>query len=77
MIYLLCILLNHPNSEATPNSKITGAYSTVYMPSCSFSEIFFSYSHLTSTYLTLAFVNNRILHLLLVLCTAVNVRNKN
>jgi hypothetical protein len=28
MIYVLCILLNHPNSEATPNSKITGAYST-------------------------------------------------
>ena len=26
MIYVLCILLNHPNSEATPNSKITGAY---------------------------------------------------
>ncbi len=26
MIYILCILLNHPNSEATPNSKITGAY---------------------------------------------------
>ena len=26
MIYVLCILLYHPNSEATPNSKITGAY---------------------------------------------------
>ncbi len=26
MIYVLCILLNHPNSEATHNSKITGAY---------------------------------------------------
>jgi hypothetical protein len=33
--------------------------------------------HLTSTHLTFAFVNNIILHLLLVLCTAVNVRNKN
>ena len=32
--------------------------------------------HLTSTHLTLAFVNNILLHLLLVLCTAVNVRNK-
>ncbi len=29
MIYVLCILFNHPNSEATPNSKITGAYSIV------------------------------------------------
>jgi hypothetical protein len=27
MIYVLRILLKHPNSEATPNSKITGAYS--------------------------------------------------
>jgi hypothetical protein len=26
MIYVLRILLNHPHSEATPNSKITGAY---------------------------------------------------
>jgi hypothetical protein len=32
---------------------------------------------LTSSHLTLAFVNNMILHFLLVLCTAVNVRNKN
>jgi hypothetical protein len=30
MIYVLYILLNHPNSEATPNSKITGAYCVVY-----------------------------------------------
>jgi hypothetical protein len=47
-----------------------------YMPCCSFSEIFFSYSHLTSPQLTSQY-NNIILHLLLVLCTAVNVRNKN
>jgi hypothetical protein len=33
--------------------------------------------HLISTHLTLAFINNIILHLLLVLCTAVNVRIKN
>jgi hypothetical protein len=33
--------------------------------------------HLSSTHLTLAFVNNIILHLLLVLCIAVNVGNKN
>jgi hypothetical protein len=32
MIYVLCILLNHPNSEATPNSKITGAYCTPGLP---------------------------------------------
>ncbi len=36
MIYFLCILLNHPHSEATPNSKITGAYYTVHntRPGC-------------------------------------------
>jgi hypothetical protein len=28
MIYVLFILLNHPNSEAKLNSKITGAYYT-------------------------------------------------
>jgi hypothetical protein len=33
--------------------------------------------HLTSTHLTLAFVNNIILLLLLVSCTAVNVSNQN
>ncbi len=29
MICILNILFNHPVSEATPNSKITGAYCTV------------------------------------------------
>jgi hypothetical protein len=40
-------------------------------------QLFTTSPHLTSTLLTLAFVNNIILHLILVLCTAVNVRNKN
>ncbi len=34
MIYVLCILLYHPNSEATPNSKITGAYSVPVLCTC-------------------------------------------
>jgi hypothetical protein len=31
MICSLNILFNHPVSEATPNSKITGAYSGTYI----------------------------------------------
>ncbi len=31
MIYVLYILLYHPNSEARPNSKITGAYCAYHL----------------------------------------------
>ncbi len=40
-------------------------------------QLFTPPPHLISTHLTLAFINNIILHLFLVLCTAVNVRIKN
>jgi hypothetical protein len=52
-----------------------GFYS-VHVHAVAASQKYFSAIH-TSPHLTLAFVNNIILHLLLVLCTAVNVRNKN
>jgi hypothetical protein len=52
-----------------------GFYS-VHAHAVAASQKYFSAIH-TSPHLTLAFVNNLILHLLLVLCTAVNVRNKN
>ncbi len=52
-----------------------GFYS-VHARAVAASQKYFSAIH-TSPHLTLAFVNNIILHLLLVLCTAVNVRNKN
>ncbi len=52
-----------------------GFYST-HAHAVAASQKYFSAIH-TSPHLTLAFVNNIILHLLLVLCTAVNVWNKN
>jgi hypothetical protein len=52
-----------------------GFYS-VHAHAVAASQKYFSAIH-TSPHLTLAFVNNTILHLLLVLCTAVNVQNKN
>jgi hypothetical protein len=70
---------NKEDTKEQPTSRNLSATATrVLQCTCpvAATQKYFSAIH-TSPHLTLAFVNNIILHLLLVLCSAVNVRNKN
>jgi hypothetical protein len=64
------------NLSATATRVLQCTMYTVHAHAVAASQKYFSAIH-TSPHLTLTFVNNIILHLLLVLCTEINARNKN
>ncbi len=79
-ILYMAIGFTKEDIKEQPTSRIfqppqQGFYS-VHDHAVSASQKYFSAIH-TSPHFTLAFVNNIILHLVLVLCTVVNVRNEN